>query len=284
MIKIEPSELIKKECKRRGFSKRTIETYCFYVDKFLDFCGKKDCVRTITKKDVKHYIEHLCDQNKCGSTLNVALSSVKFFIFEILHNNWKIGMKFSKIPKTLPTVLTKLEVKLIIDSIDNVKHKLIVKLLYSAGLRVGELVKLKVCDLSIDEGIGWIRLGKGKKDRMFIIAKRLKEELRDYVLANELGYQDYVFGGRVGSNGKKGRISIETVYRIVKNATKKAKINKNVHPHTFRHSFATHLIDNGNLLGDIRFLLGHSNIQTTQIYTHVSNKRISLVVSPYDKL
>jgi len=275
---MQPLESIKKECKRRGMSHRTAETYCLFVDKFLDFCGKRECVRKITKRDVKKYIEHLCSKDKCGSTLNVALSSVKFFVSQILYNTWKLNYKFSKIPKTLPTVLTKQEVRLIINCIDNVKHKLIVKLLYSSGLRVGELVRLKVCDLEIDQGFGWVRFGKGKKDRMFIIAKRLREELRDFVLSKELGYKDYIFRGR------NGHLSIESVYRIVKDASKKAKIKKNVHPHTFRHSFATHLIENGNLLRDVQFLLGHSDIKTTQVYTRMSNYKVSNVVSPYDCL
>ncbi len=270
-------------------SLRTTETYCFYVDKFLDFCGKKDCVRKITKRDVKKYIEYLCSKDKCGSTLNVALSSVKFFIGEILFKGWKLNYKFSKIPKTLPTVLTKNEVKLIIDCIDNVKHKLTVKLLYSSGLRVGELVRLKVCDLEIDQGFGWVRLGKGSKDRMFIIAKKLREELRDFVLFKGLRYNDYVFSGRTcsgkgGFNRNKKHLSIESVYRIVKAGAKKAKIRKNVHPHTFRHSFATHLIENGNLLRDVQFLLGHSDIKTTQVYTRMSNYKVSNVISPYDRL
>lgn len=275
---MQPSELIKKECKRRGLSHRTAETYCFYVDKFLKFCGKEDCIRKITKEDIKHYIEHLCSKDKCGSTLNVALSSVKFFIGEIIFKTWKLDYKFSKIPKTLPTVLTKSEVKKIINCINNKRHKLIIKLLYSAGLRVGELVRLKVGDLDIDDSIGWVRMGKGSKDRMFIIAKRLREELRDYVLFKELSYNDSVFSGR------NGHISIETVYRIIKNATKKANIMKNVHPHTFRHSFATHLVDNGNNVFDIQFLLGHSNVDTTMQYVRMSNNRIREVVSPYDCL
>lgn len=274
---MQPIELIKKECKRRGMSNKTIEAYCFYVDKFLKYCGKSDCVRRVTKKDVRAYIEYLCDKGKCSSTLNVALSSVKFLISEILFKTWKLNLKFSKIPRRLPTVLSKGEVRLIINCIENKKHKLMIKLMYSAGLRVGELVKLKVMDLEIDKGIGWVRKGKGNKDRMFIIAKRLKEELRDFVLFNGVGFDDFVFIGRV-----KGHISIETVFHIVKAAAMRSKIGKNVHPHTFRHSFAKHLVDDGNLTTDIQFLLGHSNIETTMIYTHMSSRRIINIKSPYD--
>ncbi len=275
---MQPLELIKKECKRRGFSNKTSEAYCFYTDKFLHFCDKRECVKRITKKDVKVFIDYLCSKNKSSSTLNVALSSVKFFMFDILKKNWKLDMKFSKLAKRKPIYLTKLEVKKIINSISNKKHKLMIKLLYSAGLRVSELVQLKVSDLDIDDSIGWVRLGKGSKDRMFIIAKRLREELRDFVLFKELGYNDYVF------NGRNGHISIETVYRIVKKATKKAEIRKNVHPHTFRHSFARHLVDNKTNIYDVQFLLGHKDVDTTRVYTHMSKKRIAHVDSPYDGL
>lgn len=285
-------ESIKKECKMRGFSNMTAEVYCFYADKFLDFCKKKVCLNRITKIDVKNYLESLCNKDKCGSTLNVALSSVKFLLYDILHKKWRLDIKFSKRPKRKPVYLTKHEVGLILNSIDNLKHKLMIKLLYSAGLRVGELVRLKVCDLDIDEGIGWVRLGKGSKDRMFIIAKKLREELRDYVLNKELGYNDYVFGGRTCSvdcdrwkfYGNKRHISIETVYQVIKKASKRAKVLKNVHPHTFRHSFARHLVDDSVRIYDVQFLLGHADIKTTEVYTHMSKRRIAHIDSPYDCL
>ena len=145
-------EAIKKEGFRRKLSPRTIKAYVYWVKRFMKYC-KKDH-KTITKKDVKEYINYLSDKNLAGSTLNVALNSIIFLIGWVLSKRWKLNIKYSKRPKTLPTVLSRKEVIRIISIITNKKHKLMVELMYSAGLRVLELVNLRVRDLELDSDYG----------------------------------------------------------------------------------------------------------------------------------
>lgn len=169
-------ELIKKEGFRRGFSIRTIIIYCFCVEQFLKKCHKEP--RKITKKDIKDYIDELIEKGACGNTINVHLNSLKFLLQEILCKRVLLKIKYSKTPKEMPTVLTKEETLDLINSIDNPKHKLMIELMYSAGLRLSELVNLRVRDFEFSKGYGWVRKGKGNKDRLFIIAEELKDKYK----------------------------------------------------------------------------------------------------------
>lgn len=151
--------------------------------------------------------------------------------------------------------------------------------MYASGLRVSELVHLKVKDVEIDRGFGWVRKGKGNKDRPFIIAEKLRDEIDKHICLNKLDSFDYLFKSFEGM-----KISPSTIQRIVKKAAKNAKIRKNVHPHTLRHSFATHLIEDGCDVKNVQGLLGHSNIQTTMVYVHIANPRLLVVKCPFDNL
>ena len=269
-------ELMKKEMLRRKYSLRTIKTYVDCLNKFLLFCKKEP--RKITKKDIKDYLDNLQERNKTGSTINVHLNALKFAMEEILNKNFMVRIKYSKTPKTLPTVLTQEEVTNLINSIENRKHNLMIKLLYGAGLRVSELVNLKVNDLEFENNYGFVRHGKGNKDRLFIIAESIKEELLNYVKDNKLESDNYLF------ESYNGHISTRTIQEITKKAAKKAKIIKNVHPHTLRHSYATHLIENGYDVYSVQSLLGHNSAQTTRLYVHIASPKMIGVKSPLDAL
>lgn len=268
-------ELIKKEAFRRKLSVHTIKIYCFCVRRFLAFCNKEP--KKVTKKDVQEYIEHLAGKGKSGNTLNVYLNAVKFMTEELLFKNWRLNIRYSKVPKALPTVLTKDEVLRLINSIYNPKHKLMVSLMYSAGLRLSELVHLRAGDLEFENNYGWVRHGKGDKDRLFILSKRLKEDILQAI--QNKPHDSYLFKGNKGNH-----ISKESVYMIVKNATKKAGIVKNVHPHTLRHSFATHLIENSYDVVSVQSLLGHNSPQTTMAYVHIASPNMISVKSLFDSL
>lgn len=268
-------ELMKKEGFRRRLSVNTIKAYCFCVRRFLIFCNKEP--RKITKKDVREYIQHLAKKGRSGNTLNVYLNAVKFMTEELLFRNWRLNIKYSKVPRDLPAVLAKDEVLKLVNSIKNTKHKLMVSLMYSAGLRVSELVHLRAGDLEFDRNYGWVRHGKGNKDRLFILSKRLKEEIKGAV--QEIDSNSYIFKGRNG-----GHISKESVYMIVKRASKKASIEKNVHPHTLRHSFATHLAEDKCDFCSLQSLLGHNSPQATMIYIHSAINNMISVKSPFDSL
>jgi len=266
--------LIKKEGLRRGLSRKTIKTYCNCVREFFRFCHKEP--RKVTKKDVRLFLDKFIDKGSPGNTINVYLNGLKFLFEKILNKKLFLKIKYSKTPKSLPLFLTQEEVLKLLDSIENPKHKLMIELLYSAGLRVSELVNLRVCDLQLEKNYGWVRKGKGNKDRAFVVAKNLKKELME--LIDALNYEDYLFKGRCG------HITTRTVQEIIKQALKKSGLKKKAHPHTLRHSFATHLLENGYAVTDVQPLLGHAKIETTLIYSHLAQPKLLNIKSPFDCL
>lgn len=272
------SELIRKEALRWSFSPRTIKTYCFCVEKFLLSYRNKE-LKYITKKDLQEYFDRFIEKGRPGNTINVHLNAVKFFFEEVLKKRLTVNITYSKTPRRLPEFLTKEEVVRLLDSIINPKHKLMITLLYATGMRVGELVSLKVRDFEFNQNYGWVRQGKGRKDRLFIIPQKLKSELLDWVETQKLGSDDWLFR----SYGRE-HISPATIQAIIKEAARKAKIFKKVHPHTMRHSFATHLIQNGYAVTEVQPLLGHSSLQTTMVYLHMAAPELLKVKSPYDAL
>lgn len=267
-------ELMKAEMLRRKYSSRTIKTYIFCVKKFLEKCHKDP--RSFCRSDIKDYLNQFVIKDAPGNTINIHLNALKFMYEQILNKRFFVNIRYSKVPKKFPHALSKAELISLLSAIDNPKHKLLVKLLYSAGLRVGEAVSLKACDLEPERNIGWVRGGKGNKDRLFIIAETIKEELKEFVngrLSNE-----WVF------KGCRGHLSTQSAYLIVKRAARKAEIKKNVHPHMLRHSFATHLIEDGYDVAAVQFLLGHTRTETTMVYVHMASPRMISVKSPLDSL
>jgi len=270
------SELIRKGGLRRGLSHKTIKTYRQCVRKFFNWCRKEP--HEIKKDDIKSYLDLMIEEGACGSTINVNLNALKFFYGTVLNRRLMVNIRYSKTPKALPIVLTKEEVVLLINSITNSKHKLMAKLMYSAGLRVSELVNLKPEHLEIENGYGWVRHGKGNKDRMFIIAESLKEELASFIAKECASSDSYIF------RGFNGHLTTASVRLIIKNAVKNAKISKHAHPHTLRHSFSTHLIENGSSVSEVQSLLGHSSAETTMIYLHTAAPKMIGTKSPIDSL
>ncbi len=265
---------VKKEGFRRRLSNRTITSYVYWIKKFFKFT-KKDHFE-ITKKDVKAFIEHLSDRNLSGNTLNVALNSVKFLVEWVLNKRWRLNIRYSKTPKKLPVVLNRNEIIDLLNVIKNSKHKLIVAMMYAAGLRVSEVANLRVRDLDLENSYGWVRHGKGDKDRIFIIAENLKDELREWI--KELDYEGYIFKGR------NGHLTTQSIQKIVKKAGKEADINKNIHPHTLRHCFGTHIIENGYSIQSLQGLLGHNSPETSMVYVHTACPKMIKIKSPYDNL
>ncbi|MCM2325598.1 MAG: tyrosine-type recombinase/integrase [Candidatus Woesearchaeota archaeon] len=265
-------EKIKKEGSRMKLSRFTIETYNSHIMDFFRF-AKKD-VSKVTKGDIRDYLNHLSDRKLSGNSMNVALASIKFML-RIQRKNWKIDTRYSRRPKAIPVFLTKTEIKKLLMAIQNKKHYLIVALLYSAGLRVSELINLKVKDLCISEGYGFVRHGKGNKDRIFIIARALRDEIDTWTHGADP--ESYVFSAR------NEMLSRKTVYVLVKYYSRLAGIRKNVHPHTLRHSFATHLVENNYQLETVQNVLGHESPQTTQVYIHAALPRFK-IESPLDTI
>ena len=175
----------------------------------------------------------------------------------------------------IPEILNKEEIRKIIDSIKNLKHKLMIQLIYSAGLRVSELISLRTKDIDIERNVIYIRQGKGAKDRISLFPESIKKDFLKYLL--QCSPKNYLF-----ESNRQKKYSSKSVEKIVEKASK--ELGKKIRPHTLRHSFATHLLEQGIDIRKIQKLLGHKNLRTTQIYTHVANTDIKNIKSPLDLL
>jgi len=260
------------ELKLKAYSPRTIESYLFFLKPFLESINNP---QEIAIYDVKLFLAGLIDRygNKSRS---LAVSSLRFFFKRIVDRpDIFVKLEVPKKEKKLPIVLSPQEVKSMIDATEHAKSKLILKMLYSSGLRVSELVNLTPKDLDFNQNIGWVRKGKGSKDRIFKIAESISKKLKRQVEKNP--NNKFVFS-------EKEPMSVRNIQFIVKTAAKKAGITKKVSPHTFRHSFATALFDAGENIMIIQQLLGHENLETTKIYTHISQEQLKNVKSPLDRL
>ncbi len=267
---------VKKECKRRRYSDQTIKTYLYYIHDFLNKTRKE--LGKTSKPDVRLYLEDMSSRGLSGNSMNTAHMAIKFLFEDVMKRKMWIDIKYSKIPKKIQRFLTKEEVKKLMANISNWKHRLIVQLMYGAGLRVSEVRNMKVSELiNRFEGYGFVRNGKGGKDRLVIIHPIIAEKIDNLIKIEELGEKDYLFTSNRGS-----RYSTRTFQKIVKDAAKKAEIHnwKDIHPHTLRHTFATHLIENNYTLSDVQATLGHKSPETSMIYTHNNRGKMISTKSP----
>jgi len=256
----------------------TKRAYLRNVAEFAQFFGKSP--EQLEREQIREYLLYLVREKKvAGSTFRQVLASIRFLYQKTLGRDWVVeGIQHTRPASKLPEVLSMEEVDRFFDALASVKYRAILMTAYSAGLRVSEVVSLRISD--IDSGRMMLRInqGKGRKDRYVPLSKKLLGVLREYWQAARP--VDYLFPGR-----KPGRHITETaVYLVCKRAAKDAGIRKNVYTHTMRHSFATHHLENGTNLRTIQVLLGHKNLNTTAIYTHVSCKQIESATSPLDVL
>lgn len=269
---MEREELIRRlvqEIELRNLSRKTLKSYVFSVEKFLNYLDKKEP----SEQEVKDYLQREI-KKKSATTIAHEIFAIQFFFEKVL--NKKINIPRPKKNKTLPEILTKEEVKRMIEVTTNLKHRLILEVVYGCGLRAEETTNLKKQDVLLDECLLHVRLGKGKKDRFVKIPEKILEELRAYLF---LLHEDYLFPSNRG-----GKLTTATLQAIVENAAKKAGITKQVYPHLLRHSFATHLLEQGTDIRIIQKILGHADIKTTQIYTQISQANIKNIKSPLDTI
>ncbi|WP_411895457.1 site-specific tyrosine recombinase/integron integrase [Winogradskyella sp. A2] len=267
------SFLDKLEIKR--YANNTVRSYVSCFERFINFYDNKE-IDELNESDVREYIRSLVQNNWSNSYINQSINSIKFY-YEVV-----LGMpnRFYKIErprkeKKLPTVLSPSEVKSLINATSNMKHRCIVSLLYSAGLRRSELLNLTLTDIDSERMLIKVVDSKGKKDRFTLLAQSTLEDLRIYY--KEFRPKNYLFEGQ-----KTERYSATSVAKIIANAVAKTKIKKHVTAHTLRHSFATHLLENGTDLRYIQLLLGHSSTKTTEIYTHVASHSFNSIKNPLD--
>ena len=267
-------EQLQAELKLRGFSERTVKSYVFYNTKFIEYTKKQP--EEVTEDDIKLYLAYLIgDQKRNPATVALVRAALKFHYDDLLKRGI-VTLKTPKIQKKLPTVLTKDEVRKLIEAAPTQKSRMIMMLLYSSGLRVSECCNLKLSDLELGQKMGWVRCGKGGKDRLFILSEGFVEGTKGFLGGRSA---TYLFANRSGAP-----LSARNIQKIVATSARRAGIGKSVSPHTLRHSFATHLLESGESIRKIQELFGHSNMQTTQIYTRVSTEELRKVRSPLDSL
>ena len=255
--------LLKLELRR--YAESTVRNYVSSFEAFINHYPDTDPI-DLNEMDVRMYLQKLIQQGKSNSQVNLSINSIKFF-YEIVHGmpNRFYSIERPRKEKQLPEVLSKEEVIRIIDNNNNIKHKCIVGLLYSSGLRRSELLNLTVTDIDSKRMVVIVKNGKGKKDRHSILSPSILKDLKSY-------YREFRPSKFLFESPKGDKYSSSSVLSIVDSAAKKAGITRKVTPHMLRHSFATHLLENGTDIRHIQILLGHSSTKTTEIYTHVANR------------
>ena len=269
----------------RNFSQNTINAYQNDLDKYLVFLKTKEITsfNKISHNNISEYIRFLNSEGFAPSTISRYFSAIKTFhrflsAEKLTNNNPALALSTPKIPKKLPDVLSVQEIDDIIDCIDEnnffgTRNRAIIEILYSCGLRVTELCNIKIGDLFLDDDLLRV-MGKGYKERLVPIGENAKGYLKSYLNNYRYSFVVKIKNNEIflSKNGKK--LTRARINQILKDCCRSANIKKNISPHTLRHSFATHLLEGGADLRYVQLLLGHSDISTTEIYTHLDKVTI----------
>lgn len=268
-------DLMKRELQQRNYAYRTIDVYTTCVKYFLLRIEKnlQKLPQKITKDDIIECVLALQRANKAPKTINLYKEAIKFFCKYILKKSYLIHIPLSKEPRRLPIVLSREDLEKVFSVTTNSKHKLILMISYGSWLRISEVRKLRVEDINIDQLTIHIHHGKWWKDRITILSPRIIPALLQHIAGK--APHDYLFISERG-----WVLHIRTLSAIFSHSLQKSGIKKHATFHSLRHSFATHLIENGTDIRFVQTLLGHANIRTTQSYTHVTNPMLKNIVSP----
>jgi site-specific recombinase XerD len=259
------------ELKIRNYSPKTIKSYFLSLNEYFKF--KNSNLDILDLENIKHFILEKFEKKYSSQTISVYLNAIKFFYRDVLKINKFIDIKFPKKSKKLPVVLSRIEITEILNKIENQKHKLMIALAYGGGFRVSEIVNLKVKDIDLNELTIHIKGAKGKKDRITIFSEKLVSDVEKLMIGKNKN--TYFF-----ESERAGNLTTRTAEKIFEKALKSTNINKEATFHSLRHSFATHLLENGTDVRYVQELLGHQNIRTTQIYTQVTNPSLKKIKSP----
>jgi len=265
-----------------NYSLTTMRTYHSLLLRFLNQQAEPGLnhINSFSEEQINTYHRSMVQRGTYScSFINQSINAVKFYYQRVLGRS-EVTLNQVERPEKpfqLPTVLSKEEVGRILEATENLKHRCLLQLLYAGGLRIGEVINLKVTDVKSDRNLLFLRGGKGKKDRTTLLSKRLLESLRAYYKLYRP--KEWLFEGQTG-----GQYTVESVRQVFRACWQKAGVTVKATPHTLRHSFATHLLEQGTDLRYIQTLLGHRNSKTTEIYTHVTTHAIEKIVSPLDNL
>lgn len=270
------SEEFYQKLELRRYSLNTARSYISQFERFINSFHKEKELMSVSEAEILTYMSNLVKEGYSESYSKIALNAIKFY-FEVVKEmpNRFYNISLPKRSASLPKVLAKVDILRMIQQTKNLKHRCIIALLYSAGLRRQELIDLKIEDIDSHRMTITVRQGKGKKDRISILSNHLLSDLRNYYKTYKP--KTFLFEGANGA-----QYSPTSVGKIVSRAALKAGLKRHVTPHMLRHSFATHLLESGTDLRYIQILLGHSSAKTTEIYTHVAIKGFNQIVNPLD--
>jgi site-specific recombinase XerD len=270
--------MVEQKLKLRGYSENTVRTYLQHFKEFLLFYYDSHPVE-ISELEIRNYILYLIEKRKLSkSTQNQSINSIKFFYEKVLLQDRKVYyLERPMKDKKLPEVLSQEEVLGIFEALDNIKHRSMLMLIYSAGLRRSEMINLRIGDVDFNRSVVFIRSAKGHKDRQSVLAQNMVPMLQQYLKEFAPGF--WLFEGRAGE-----RYSASSLQQVFKQAAKKAGVKKIVRLHMLRHSFATHLLESGTSTRYIQVLLGHESPKTTEVYAHVSRFALDKIRSPLDQM
>jgi integrase/recombinase XerD len=270
---------LKRWMEYKRYSPSTIKTYIGAALVFIRFIKPKAIAEANNDDVVRFTNEYILANKLSASYQNQAINAIKLFFREVLKS--KIVVDEIERPRSehrLPNVLSKEEVKAILQAPSNIKHKAMLSLIYACGLRRSELLNLKLADVDSKRGLLIIRQAKGKKDRVAPLPEKIVVILREYYITSKP--ENWLFEGQV----KGERYTETSLQEVFKSALRKTGIRKSASLHWLRHSFATHLLENGTDLRYIQEILGHKSSKTTEIYTHVTNKNIQRIKSPFEDM
>jgi len=260
----------------RGFAPRTQKAYLGWMRRLVRF--SRTPADQLSEEQALEYVADLTRRGRSGSTVNQALGAIKFFYTEVVPRGWGLSTPYQRFPQRLPVILSREEVRRLLEASQGLRQRAAVEIAYAAGLRLSELLHLQVSDIDSARMLIHVRQGKGKKDRDVMLSPALLETLRAYW--REARPRGYLFPGK-----KDGRpINPTILQRGFAVAKLKARIDKRASFHSLRHSFATHLMESGVSVRTIQALLGHRSLGTTERYTHVAGAYLKQTQSPLDTL
>lgn len=260
-----------RELKIRGYSSATIRSYQHGIREYLFY--KKDTPKRLDEENIRAFLSTLERKGMSPQTRNLFLNAIKFYYRNVVRARTDMNIRTAKKEQRLPVVLSKNDITAILASTQNQKHRLLLSLAYGAGLRVSEAVSLKVGDLDLQELTIHVKQAKGRKDRITVFPHTLVDDIRNLTAGRSAN--DFVFMSERG-----GKLTTRTAQKIFGHCLQRSGVTKNATFHSLRHSFATHLLENGVDVRYVQELLGHQNIRTTQHYTQMTNPGFKKIRSP----